>query len=408
MKHLKLFENFYQYIQSTEYHSITMNPTGNYLVNQDCDTLSNLFPDYKFVMQSLADESFIKVLDYRGMYICAIFECEDEWFYVSSLKKYAKCDQWDGVYEFIRKELSQNDWSRATGKSTLRVNEQSGSTYYEQLPFLAIDQILYDEFMEIKDSALSYTPSEISTISREFTRLAYNINPTINFSITTKPRYRLNLYSSSKEIVQIMIDINNDDIRRTIKKPEFLCIYKTDDDWYYVSTLGGYGDFKCDQLEGLYKLIEDTIKLTVVNEGFFFNKKKSEPGYKEVDHAEWSKDSNMKSDRFSEYEVNEINKLLDKKKTIVRSNTWSAEIVIKTNVRDPELHITSMEKYTDKTKVFHIYKSVDEWYHVIISYPDPSDVVAGFMRPIKIRDRKVKYYVCDQFYTLQELISDNI
>lgn len=140
------------------------------------------------------------------------------------------------------------------------------SSYYQQLGFLAIDDILFDEWLDITDNALAFTKEEMDRLNKSFIKVLNDNNVSVDFKITKKDRDRLiNKYVRGNEndiyrrkvyngddIVQYNININNDDI--------IICIYKAEDEWYYLSFLGWNGDYKCDQLEGVYKLFDDLIK----------------------------------------------------------------------------------------------------------------------------------------------------
>ena len=61
------------------------------------------------------------------------------------------------------------------------------------------------------------------------------------------------------EITLLVFEITNE-FHNECDFDESLLIYKLSDEWYMVS-ISGYGNFKCDQIEGLYKLLNDYINL---------------------------------------------------------------------------------------------------------------------------------------------------
>lgn len=124
------------------------------------------------------------------------------------------------------------------------IKEYNEHSYYQRLPYMAIDDILFDDFLDITDKALVFSPGEIMSVKSVIKRVVGNSN--IPYIVSKK--LRSDLGGQGYDPVQIRASFNNDDV--------VLCIYKGDDEWYYVSTLGFNGDYKCDQWEGLVKFIE--------------------------------------------------------------------------------------------------------------------------------------------------------
>lgn len=137
------------------------------------------------------------------------------------------------------------------------IKEYNEHSYYQRLPYMATDDILFDEFLDITDKALSFTPGEIMSIKRLIKRVVGNSN--IPYIVSQK--LRCDLGGEGYDPVQIRTSFNNDDV--------VLCIYKAVDEWYYVITLG-FDGYKCDQLEGLDKFIEYFYEKTY--KGYDFNK----------------------------------------------------------------------------------------------------------------------------------------
>lgn len=135
--------------------------------------------------------------------------------------------------------------------------------YYQQLDFCAIDDILFDEFMNITYKALPLTQGEMSEINRLFTKILNENEASWNLNFSIKTRFMLDgelvENNSGNDIVQYTASIDNDN-RYLGPSDLIICIYKAEDEWYYVSFYGWKGDFKCDQIEGLSRLFDDMVK----------------------------------------------------------------------------------------------------------------------------------------------------
>lgn len=118
-------------------------------------------------------------------------------------------------------------------------------SYYQQMPFLSVDDALFDEYLDITDKALSISDEEINWIKSMVNRIVGQSK----IPLIIKSKKRKELGGEGDDYVQVSVSFNNDHI--------VLSIYKADDDWWWVSTLGWKGDFKCDQRDGLQKMIED-------------------------------------------------------------------------------------------------------------------------------------------------------
>jgi hypothetical protein len=135
--------------------------------------------------------------------------------------------------------------------------------YYIRLPHTSVDDVVFDEFLDITSNALAFTNEEIEFIVNNFKNFKFiEKYPEILFRIGTKSRDQLG--GAGDDIVQVCINIENNLSTMTMDLDLSLMIYKVSDDWYYVATFGGDGDYKCDQIEGLLKFFEDLPKITDV------------------------------------------------------------------------------------------------------------------------------------------------
>jgi hypothetical protein len=210
------------------------------------------------------------------------------------------------------------------------------SDYYQKLPYLAIDDVLFDDFLDITDEALAFSLDEVRLIKSVVNRVVGQSN--LPVYILTRTRIDLGGKSNDNDIVQVRVSFNNDDI--------VLCIYKSKDEWFWVSTLGYSGDFKCDQREGLEKLIEDVYVNSYKDYNFNLWHKL---GYSEVlkDQLTLSKQERIK--KISEY-MGGISRDIDEELSILSKIKWAGlhdlNFVRETEVR--WVYITSKNPYKDK------------------------------------------------------------
>lgn len=129
--------------------------------------------------------------------------------------------------------------------------------YYQQITMAQFDELVFDEYLDPLDSILEFDELESKEINKYVALKFSNYNVSMMFksrSFLSDQRHEdfQGITNAGRdEIVQLSINISP-------YKDEFgpIRIYKLPDEWYVVSILG-YGQFKCDQLEGLYRLIDD-------------------------------------------------------------------------------------------------------------------------------------------------------
>jgi len=125
--------------------------------------------------------------------------------------------------------------------------------YYQQITMAQFNELVFDEYLDPLDSILEFDELESKEINK------YVAKAFSNYDVSLRLRSRS--FRNSKKAA-LTAPISNEVVQLSIKispnKNEFspIMIYKLPDEWYVVSILG-YGQFKCDQLEGLYRLIDD-------------------------------------------------------------------------------------------------------------------------------------------------------
>lgn len=130
--------------------------------------------------------------------------------------------------------------------------------YYQQITMAQFDELVFDEYLDPLDSILEFDELESKEINKYVALKFSNYNVSMMFKsrsfLSDQIRHEdfQGITNAGRdEIVQLSINISPN-------KNEFspIMIYKLPDEWYVASILG-YGQFKCDQLEGLYRLIDD-------------------------------------------------------------------------------------------------------------------------------------------------------
>lgn len=164
----------------------------------------------------------------------------------------------------------------------VRLFEEYNNEYYQELTRDEFDSIIFDESHNLNVS--SFTESEINKIKDHVVN-RYKKLPEYDFRILSIVRVE----DSGDNFTQTFNSdecknyITTDDViirlrfRINVKWPENvpgyvnITIYKLDDEWYVVSIsrwpsrtdhqirekLYTHGEFKCDQLEGLFKFLSD-------------------------------------------------------------------------------------------------------------------------------------------------------
>lgn len=145
--------------------------------------------------------------------------------------------------------------------------------YYQALSMQEFDELVFDEFLEPRNTLLEFNEMEINQIKKlvfdQFKSKSthYNIRLDLKNRSFLKPEVFVTVGGAStykqdpigSEIVLLSFELTNE-FNDECDFDESLLIYKLSDEWYMVS-IYGYGNFKCDQIEGLYKLLNDYINL---------------------------------------------------------------------------------------------------------------------------------------------------
>ena len=133
---------------------------------------------------------------------------------------------------------------------------ESHNDYYIKIGLQEFEQTIFDQWLDIKgsDDVLEFDGKEIEYLKR--------ICKSHNGEFSTRHRQSLSyceLSFGQNDIVQIKIIDESDTIDRDCP----INIYKIVDEWYVVEAMGGGPDngiwYKCDQLDGVKKLIEKIL-----------------------------------------------------------------------------------------------------------------------------------------------------
>lgn len=132
--------------------------------------------------------------------------------------------------------------------------------YYTRISISEFDDEIFDKWLDIKgeDEVLAFNEKEIEFIKNfcELNNLKFFIKYRQALSDKVVNKIWGNNYRS-KDIVQMKINLH----LTSQKDVGPIVVYKKSDEWYYAQ-IYGKDCYKCDQMEGLRKLIEDTINNT--------------------------------------------------------------------------------------------------------------------------------------------------
>lgn len=125
--------------------------------------------------------------------------------------------------------------------------------YYVEIPWGEFKQVVFNHLGDIKGPyvILPFDEKELDYLE--------GICKAHNWKFSTLHRQALSdsefSFGGRNDEVQVEI-IVGPDIPDKGDQARSIIIYKIVDEWYYVELFGGYLWYKCDQLEGLKKLIE--------------------------------------------------------------------------------------------------------------------------------------------------------
>lgn len=272
--------------------------------------------------------------------------------------------------------------------------------YYQQITMAQFDELVFDEYLDPLDSILEFDELESKEI-KKYVALKFS-----NYDVSMKFKSRSFLSDQIRhedfqgitnagrdEIVQLSINISPN-------KNEFspIMIYKLPDEWYVVS-IYGYGQFKCDQLGGLYRLIDDYREEYEKEEGINLDTNKLRVVdmkylklYEDFDfvsnyESTMNKLKNLSNDNYyqkisvsdSLTLSNDLDSMNDTTYTTLLNKLKSLDYY-NINITDSKTYLSARSDWLN----IHIYSCSDEWFIVLAP----------------------EYYKCDQLSGVIKLIDD--
>lgn len=143
----------------------------------------------------------------------------------------------------------------------VRLFEEYSNDYYQSMTSNDFDNMTYDENANPKDELLSFTESDFNNLKNYvFNKFSeYEVEFFIRSRdaiLPPSPRVVLSSRHSqrdSDDVIQLGFRLQIPD---TNLRDGDAVIYRLPDEWYLIH-IHSYGWFKCDQLDGLYKFIDD-------------------------------------------------------------------------------------------------------------------------------------------------------
>ena len=182
----------------------------------------------------------------------------DEWFLVHINCDYSdysfyKCDQLEGLFRFLE-DKSKNNLRKSLLESDMILKKfnESNSEWYEK--------ISYDEYMEWTSSNGQYgKPSEFT--DSEVSVIKSCLSKTDRFKLLRNGPASNN---PKGELISIGLSPYGSWYNKKVKSS--LTITKYTDEWFLCQVDDSF--YKCDQLEGLSKLIKDTNSINIFVDQF--------------------------------------------------------------------------------------------------------------------------------------------
>lgn len=272
--------------------------------------------------------------------------------------------------------------------------------YYQQITMAQFDELVFDEYLDPLDSILEFDELESKEINKYVALKFSNYNVSMMFKSRSflSDQIRHEDFQGitnvgRDEFVQLSINISP-------YKNEFgpIMIYKLPDEWYVVSILG-YGQFKCDQLGGLYRLIDDYREEYEKEEGFNLDTNKLRVVdmkylklYEDFDfvsnyESTMNKLTNLSNNNYyqkisvsdSLTLSNDLDSMNDTTYTTLLNKLKSLDYY-NINITDSKTYLSVRSDWLN----IHIYSCSDEWFIVLA----------------------LEYYKCDQLSGVIKLIDD--
>jgi hypothetical protein len=277
--------------------------------------------------------------------------------------------------------------------------------YYQQITMAQFDELVFDEYLDPLDSILEFDELESKEINKYVALKFSNYNVSMMFKsrsfLSDKypgPRqirhedFQGITNAGRDEIVQLSINISP-------YKDEFgpIRIYKLPDEWYVASILG-YGQFKCDQLEGLYRLIDDYREEYEKEEGINLDTNKLRVVdmkylklYEDFDfvsnyESTMNKLKNLSNDNYyqkisvsdSLTLSNDLDSMNDTTYTTLLNKLKSLDYY-NINITDSKTYLSARSDWLN----IHIYSCSDEWFIVLaLEYNYKCDQLSGVIKLI--------------------------
>lgn len=252
-----------------------------------------------------------------------IHKLEDEWYYVESnndyiLRKYYKCDQYDGLISCLNFLFNKN------------INESLEKKYYN----ICFDSIL---------------PEQLLKFSHKFET---KINDLLN---KYKIVYKIERYDETSNYYRIDLRENKYIVKGYIK------VYCLKDEWFYARTYVNdqhYIDYKCDQIEGLLEFlrsrIESTMELNIITEN-------------KIDDYYVLTDNTYVASDLKKFDSNDLKKILNflkEKKIAYHIESFNiGSFIIDVNLSYQQIRIYGTQNYS-------IYYLGNDYYFMCAAYPN--------------------------------------
>lgn len=272
--------------------------------------------------------------------------------------------------------------------------------YYQQITMTQFEELVFDEYLDPLDSILEFDELESKEINKYVAKAFSNYDVSLRLKkfpiLPDQIRHEdfQGITNAGRdEIVQLSIKISPN-------KNEFgpIMIYKLPDEWYVVS-IYGYGQFKCDQLGGLYRLIDDYREEYEKEEGINLDTNKLRVVdmkylklYEDFDfvsnyESTMNKLTNLSNDNYyqkisvsdSLTLSNDLDSMNDTTYTTLLNKLKSLDYY-NINITDSKTYLSVRSDWLN----IHIYSCSDEWFIVLA----------------------LEYYKCDQLSGVIKLIDD--
>jgi hypothetical protein len=380
---LKLFEGFgkEEYYTQLDWNEFpfTNHPMMKKMIDFPIDIFSKVEPLFnvcKLCKWGVEDgrRTYVEFMKNGRGYIIAF---QDEWFVIFWENKYWRCDQWEGLREFLRDKLSS--------KMMESFNKED---YYKQVP--------YED--TIKDLG-EFNEEQMTSEEIEYIMGKFPPSKCRNYMWLYKDKKRnlsgYTVFKKEFEPNKVIYGIS------FMTKQINLCIIKKPDEYFSI-TLAKYGvrddekytHYVCDQFDGLKRFIEDLEK----RQRIFESNYSKDEYYKSISHEEYIdllnnrklkdrspkikqgmsiKDIFKSMNPYDDSELEQIGEVCGKYNLNISQPSDSADIIVSNRHSKVEMVI---------------YKLDDEYYLVSLQSLNPGDQL---------------FWKCDQLDGLIMFIDDN-